>query len=124
MITATQRSIRKCRADDWLVAVVQQWIPAPYLPGGGFRRDLFGWMDILGYDGDRWVAIQACSMSGRAAHLEKMLGSDALNRNIALWCECETHSAELWSWAKRKRKRGGKQFVWQLDIVDLGTFVV
>ena len=46
-ILMSQRAMSIARKNDWRCAKAEQWIAAPHMPGGGVRRDLFGWMDLI-----------------------------------------------------------------------------
>ena len=101
-----------------LIGKVEVFIHRPP-PLFGFRRDLFGWMDVLALGADGlWYGVQSCAMSGRAAHLEK-LGAPDLAQNIAAWMENPCHRAELWSWRKLLVKRGGVAVRWEVERTPL-----
>lgn len=104
---------------DWpLIGKVEMFIQRPGQPFG-FRRDLFGWMDILaqGPDGN-WYGVQSCAMSGRAAHVAK-LNDPLIRDNIVRWMDAPTHRAELWAWRKVKVKRGGVAVRWEVERTEL-----
>jgi hypothetical protein len=84
----------------------------------GTRRDAFGFIDILAIDTEAIVAIQACT-SGRKAHEDKILA----NEFAEPWLRAGG-KIELWSWSKRKVKRGGLAVRWtpRIDHITLGTF--
>lgn len=58
-MTPTERTLRKLRADGWLVAVVEKWNPAVKR-----RVDLFGVVDVLALRGEETLAVQATSDNG------------------------------------------------------------
>ena len=122
MVRASQRSIAYARKRGWLVASTEIWVPIPGRPGGGIRRDAWGWCDavVLRPASSGWeaVGIQACSMSTRAAHLQ-LLAAPELDTAIRAWLAVPGCHAELWAWAKRKVKRGGKAIRWELEITPL-----
>lgn len=103
MTTPTQRSLavlRKC--EDWdLVEVVERWNQ-----WAGIRNDLFGFIDILVCSKDVTLGIQATSSSNHNARVTKIL----THPYAAKWLACPWREIEVWSWGKRKVKRGGKAF--------------
>jgi hypothetical protein len=105
--------------------MAEKWVPMPGHPGGGFRKDLFGFIDIIALDPGRGVtAIQSCGQSF-SSHLEKIMDSECTEYVIE-WlkhgkCECGkqlTH-LELWSWRKVKVKRGGKAMRWSPRVQEI-----
>lgn len=102
----TQRTLaylRKCGCD---AAITEKWNPHAKV-----RQDLFGFVDILylpvTYDGPM-VAVQTTSGSNHAARRTKILGCPVAKR----WLECGSR-IEIWSWSKKKVKRGGKAVRWE-----------
>ena len=117
--------MRECkRHPNWIVGRTEQWLPVASMPGGGVRRDLFGWMDLLllrpsmDIIGIEAVGIQACAMTDRSRHLEKLRATD-LSHLIAMWLDAPARGAELWAWRKLKSKRGGKAVKWAYEVTDL-----
>ena len=116
-LSSVQRTLRACREAGRFVQKVEQWIsygtpkaqPRPGMPPG-IRRDAFGFIDILAIDTDSIVAIQACT-SGRKAHWDKIIE----NEYALPWLEAGG-TIELWSWSKKKVKRGGKAVRWTPNI--------
>jgi hypothetical protein len=83
-------------------------VPNPKHPGGGFRKDYLGIIDIIGIDGDLTVGIQSCGQDF-AAHDKKILASE----HTRTWLGGESRSLVLVGWRKVKKKRGGKQMVFR-----------
>jgi len=112
-LSSVQRTLRACREQGRFVEKVEQWIsyggpkakPRPGMPSGT-RRDAFGFIDIIAIDTDAIVAIQACG-SDRKAHYEKITA----NEYALPWIKAGG-TIELWSWTKRKVKRGGIAVRW------------
>lgn len=122
-LSSVQRTLRACREHGRFVEKVEQWIsyggpkaqPKPGMPSGT-RRDAFGFIDIIAIDVDAIVAIQACG-SDRKSHYEKIIN----NEYSLPWLKAGG-KIELWSWSKRKEKRGGKRMRWTPKI-ELITIV-
>lgn len=104
------------------IGKTEKWVPMPFMPGGGKRFDLWGWCDVMAEHQGLWYGIQSCGMSDRAKHLDK-LRSDDLAPNIAAWLACPFHRAEIWSWRKLVVKRGGKAVTWEVDRLDLRSYI-
>ena len=110
-LSSVQRTLRACREQGRFVEKLEQWISygSRDFPKGS-RRDAFGFIDIMAIDTDVIVAIQACT-SGRAEHYRKILDCE-----YALHWLVAGGKIELWSWSKRKVKRGGKAVRWTPNI--------
>jgi hypothetical protein len=71
----TARSLAHLRADGWHAEVVEQTVRAP---GRTFKRDLWGFVDILCLrDGER-LAVQTTSGTNVAARIRKIADSPLL----------------------------------------------
>jgi len=109
-LSATQRTLRELRAQGRLVDVCERWIMNPKHPAGGFRKDLFGFVDLVVLDPEEGiVGIQSCGQSF-AEHLRKIMDSEC-TENVIEWLKCGG-KIELWGWRKLKLKRGGKALRW------------
>ena len=109
-LSPTQRTLRELRSQGRLADVCERWIVNPGHPGGGFRKDLFGFVDIIVLDPEQgFVAIQSCGQSFKA-HIDKILNSEATEYVIE-WLKCGGR-VECWGWRKVKVKRGGKAERW------------
>jgi len=115
-LSSVQRTLRACREQGRFVEKVEQWLtygtPKLGLPSGT-RRDAFGFIDIIAIDTDAIVAIQACT-SGRAEHYQKIIDCEY----SLPWLKAGGR-IELWSWSKRKIKRGGKAVRWTAKIENI-----
>ncbi len=115
MVTATQRTLAALRSKGYDAAVVEKWIQTGK---GGFRRDLWGWCDVLALPeaGATMPAVllgvQSTTGSNVAAHLQKLQGNASLLRWLRLG-----HQAEVWGWSKRGPR--GKRKVWTVRMVRL-----
>ena len=69
----TERTLKYLRDDGYICDMVERWIRNPKHPAGGFRRDLFGFADILAFkpDGPDLMLVQSCGQD-YAAHRRKI----------------------------------------------------
>jgi hypothetical protein len=116
-VTPTQRTLRELRKQGRLVDVCERWIVNPKHPGGGFRKDLFGFVDLIVIDPELGIiAIQSCG-SAFKAHLDKILNSEC-TENVIEWLQCGGR-IELWGWRKLKLFRGSKALRWKPRIQEI-----
>jgi hypothetical protein len=119
-LSPTQRTLRCLRDEGRLIDVAERWIPNPKIPGGGFRKDLFGFVDLVVLDSQQGIgAIQSCGQSF-AEHKRKILDSECTEFVIE-WLKCGGF-VELWGWRKVKLKRGGKAMRWKPRIAEITLF--
>lgn len=72
-MTPTQRSMAYFRNLGMLCGTVERWIPNPKHPGGGFRSDFLGFLDMIYLSkADGIVGVQSCGQDF-AAHRRKIL---------------------------------------------------
>ena len=110
-LSPTQRTLRALRDQGRIVDVCEKWQIAPHLPGGGFRKDLFGFIDLIVLDPEQGiVAIQSCGQAFKA-HLDKIMDSE-VTEFVIEWLKCGG-KIELWGWRRVKLKRGGKAVRWR-----------
>ena len=124
-LSATQRTLRELRAQGRVVDVSEKWMINPKHPAGGFRKDLFGFIDLIVLDPEQGiVAIQSCG-NQFAEHYRKITDSEC-TENVMHWLRNPSRpKLELWAWRKIKLKRGGKAKVWrpriqEITLKDLG----
>lgn len=116
-LTPTQRTLRELRKQGRLVDVCERWIVNPKVPGGGFRKDLFGFIDLIVLDPEQGiVAIQSCGQAFKA-HLDKIMDSEC-TENVIEWLQCGGR-AELWGWRRVKLRRGSKAMRWKPRIKEI-----
>jgi len=112
-LSPTQRTLREMRKLGRICGQTERWIPNPAHPGGGFRKDLFGFIDLIILDPERGiVAIQSCGQSFKA-HLDKIMDSEVTETVIEWLSNPSRPALELWGWRKVKLKRGGKAMRWE-----------
>jgi len=108
-ISPTQRTMAKLKDQYDLVGIVERWIPNPKHPGGGFRKDLFGFLDIICVDRHTGiVGIQSCGQD-YASHMRTII--EDCKPNVMIWLL--QADLQLWAWRKLKVKRGGKAMRWK-----------
>jgi hypothetical protein len=105
MSSPTSRSLEECRRRGWLAEVVEKWIPQTKQ-----RKDLWGFVDLVAITPDgRTIGIQATSGANHAARVAKIQDSPKIDAVLnAGWI------VEVWSYTKRKVKRGGTAVRWVL----------
>jgi len=113
MSKPTQLTLRDNRAMGRLIEICERWQINPKVPGGGYRKDLFGFLDMIALDPDEGIiGIQSCGQSF-AAHLKTMVDSEMVTPNVIKWLTSPSKpKLELWGWRKLKLKRGGKALRW------------
>lgn len=114
----TARTLKVLKDRGIPACVVEKWVPMARGGGpdamfpdaqaskmGGFRKDAFGFIDIIALDGLPGVlAVQCCGATGFADHLRKINAID----EARLWLAAGNR-LELWSWRPRVfDPRGGK----------------
>ena len=113
----TQRTLRALRQEGKIVDIAEKWIATPYSTIPGFRKDLFGFIDLIALCPDKGIlAIQSCG-SAWSQHVKKLLDSEC-TENLIEWLKCGG-SVELWGWRKVKLKRGGKAMRWKPRMADI-----
>ena len=122
-LSATQRTLRALRDQGRICEIAERWQINPRVPGGGYRKDLFGFIDVLALDPEQGiVAIQSCTTS-MAAHVRKIL--EECTEAAEAWLKCGGR-IEVWAWRKVKLSRGGVALRWrplvrQITSADFGT---
>ena len=107
MTSPTQLTLKKLRADGYLVAITEHWNQY-----GKVRQDLFGFVDVLGLRQGETIAVQATSYSNVSARVKKIIGHENIDMaRKAGW------KIEVWGWHKPKHR-------WQVRIVDVSSEVI
>ena len=122
-LSPTQRTLRALREEGRICEIVEKWVMVPGMPGGGYRKDLLGFIDIISLDPVRkgTIGIQSCGQAFKS-HLDKIMDSE-VTQNVIEWLKSENH-VELWGWRKLKLKRGGKAMRWmpRVQVITLEDF--
>ena len=113
-ISPTQRTI-KCQKDlNRTYGIVERFIQRP--GSFGFRKDLFGWIDIISISrAEGIIGVQSCGQ-GFSEHVKKIKAEPL----VITWLE-SGGKGELWGWRKVKKKRGGKAMIWKARVADIYT---
>ena len=115
-LSPTQRTLKEQRAMGRICAIAEKWQISPRHPGGGFRVDLFGFIDVIVLDPERGIiAIQSCG-SAFSEHWRKITDSEC-TENVIEWLKWG--KVELWGWRKVKLVRGGKALRWKPRIKEI-----
>jgi len=111
-LSPTQRTLREQRKLGRVCGVVERWIPIGSV--GGFRKDLFGILDLIALDPIRGVVgIQSCGNSW-SEHVKKM--TEEKHQECVDWLSTPGTRLELWGWRQVKVKRGGKAMCWEARV--------
>lgn len=101
-------------AKRFLAALIE---PKPPAGVGGYRKDLFGFVDIMAYRLDQTLAVQTTSFQEMAPHIRDFRDDDELRVRILDWIRDEHRSLVIHGWRCMEvpLKRGsGTKAQWQL----------
>ena len=115
-MTPTQRTLKYLKDKGHTVGIVERWIPNPNHPGGGFRKDLFGFIDLIVLTPGGVMAVQSTG-SAFSEHRYKLTVEKA--EDVAKWLETPLTTLYLIGWRKLKVKRGGKAMHWKPRIEQI-----
>ncbi len=108
----TQRTIKALKAQGMQCGIVERF--NPHVGPHGIRQDLFGFVDMIAVSPEGIIGVQCCAGSGHAAHKQKILA----NAVAPEWIKAGGR-IQIWSWSKKKLKRGGKAMRWQSRVEEL-----
>lgn len=114
-LSPTQRTLKELRHQGRLCDICEKWNPF----GGphGVRKDLFYIFDVIALDPERGIiGVQCCAGSGHAAHKRKI--TEERNQEAYEWLRCGG-KIEIYSWSKRKLKRGSKVLRWTPRVEEI-----
>ena len=103
-LQASQRSLAYLRKYGWTAEVCEQFKARVEGKGqqrlfkGGFRKDLFGFMDILAYKGHATVAVQTTSRRQIATHLREYRRNPKVRQRILGWLQGGHRSFVIHGW--------------------------
>ena len=117
--TPTQRTLKALRGMGLTVDICERWIKNPMLPAGGFRKDLFGFIDLIALSDTEVIGVQSCGQDFKA-HIDKII-SDDLRENVLRWLSVAR--LECWGWRRLKKKRGGKAMIWRPRIAVFNIYL-
>ena len=116
MSKPTQRTIKFLKDKGMDCCIVERWVPMPAHPAGGFRKDMFGFGDLIALDGDSIIAVQSCGQAFSAHHL-KITEDEEVAPYALHWIQCGGRLI-LIGWRKILKKRGGKAKIWSPRIKE------
>ena len=100
-MTPTQRTMATLRDRGFTVGRVEQWIHAAR---GGFRKDLFGIIDMLAINENITLGVQVCGTAW-SEHVKKITTDG--EQDARDWLAHPDRHLELWGW--RPLKRNGRK---------------
>lgn len=105
----TQRSLAHLRKQGRPAEVVERWMSftqSEAVPdsdgrvrGGGYRRDLFQFIDIIAIMPTGILAVQSTSKAQLAPHMRKLRHDPKIRKNVVAWLEAGAQLA-MYGWAK------------------------
>lgn len=90
---------------------VERWVPKK---GGGFRKDAFGFGDLLAVRGADTLLVQATSLTNVSHRVHKVL--TACRDNLRAWL-CGNRRFEVHGWGKVGPR--GQRKTWQCRVVEI-----
>jgi len=113
----TQKTLEHLRKEGMTVGVVERHISFNNgKKGFGFKRDLFGFIDIIAIKDQTTIGVQSTSYACISAHKVKIIKektSDAIK-----WVRAG-HSILIYGWRKVPQVKGSKRMVWRPKIVEI-----
>ena len=109
-MSPTVRSLQKLRAEGWTAEKVER----PWNPYTKRTQDLFGFADIIAFNGLETILVQTTSGDGGnlSARVKKILASDIART----WIVSDFRRIVCHGWAKRGAR--GKRKLWTCRVVD------
>lgn len=108
----TQRAIKLLKENGYYPGNTERWIPIPSLPGGGKRKDLYGFIDMEGLGNKYYIGLQVCGQAF-SEHHKKITEDNELTRLLEKYIRFQSHKFYLIGYRKVKLKRGGKAMRWR-----------
>lgn len=105
----TARTLKWLKREGYLACVVER-----YNHYTRRRNDLFGIIDVLAIREGETLGVQATSVANQAARINKLRSAAETTIWLAAGNRLQVHG-----WSKRKVKRGGKAFKWDVTITEL-----
>ncbi|NQT13159.1 MAG: hypothetical protein HQ582_10450 [Planctomycetes bacterium] len=122
-LKAGERSLRFLRGQGYDAEVCEQFKARVEGRGqqaifkGGFRKDLFGFMDILAYRALSTVAVQTTSRQQITAHLRKYRRDAKIKARILRWIACPNRGFIVHGWICVEvpcKSKAGTKAEWQV----------
>lgn len=115
-MTPTSRTLEYLRKAGYSCETVERYVKAPFMPGGGYRKDYLSIIDIIAINDTETIGIQAFSTAW-SAHWQKLTVEEAENSHT--WLACPNRRLFMYGWRKLKVKRGGKLMRWTARIQEI-----
>ena len=103
-LSPTQRTLNWLREKGYTVGTVERWVPKPGMPGGGFKQDYLGIIDLIALGADGVIGVQSTG-SAWSEHMQKLIVTNADMTRI--WLETPGTTLLLIGWRKCKRRLPG-----------------
>lgn len=110
-MSPTQRTRAYLKEQGFFSTITEKWNPHARK-----RQDMFGFIDLVYLTDCQIVAVQVTSGTNHASRKSKIIKE--CKKQASQWILCEG-KIELWSWSKRKVKRGGKAMRWTPRIEEI-----
>lgn len=111
-LKAAQRSLETLRRRGYHADVCERY--CAFGSNGGFRKDLFGFADILAYDHSEVLLIQTTSRQQMSAHVRLYRRDEKLRKRLIDWLQVGSFVVHGWEAIDRPTKQGGFVRRWQL----------
>jgi hypothetical protein len=128
-LNAAQRSLKLLRDQGFTAEVCEKYVSRPFgnaVGGfsGGFRKDLFNFMDILAFSNDEVIAVQTTSRQQMTAHLRKFRRDAETADAIRKWLfglrrRMFVHGWEPVMVPTKKGAKCGTRVKWTVDIREV-----
>ncbi len=124
-LQANQRSLKHLRRAGLTAEVCEQYRSRVEGKGqaakfaGGYRKDLFGFMDIIAYTTLGTVAVQTTSRQQLSAHLRKYRRDPVVRQDILKWIEPVDRYFVLHGWERLEVpcvKAAGTKVCWHVTV--------
>lgn len=109
-ISPTQRSLKKLREEGWTVGITEHWNPY-----ANIRQDLFGFIDLLAFRGEKIMAVQTTSGENVTHRIDKMATIPA-----ALKWVFGGHMLVIHGWRKMGKRGEVKRWACREEYLDAG----
>lgn len=123
-----RRSLESLRKDGYRAEKCEQYKPwvrktedgKPQITGG-HKSDLFGFADILAFNGVEVIAVQTTSVSKVSAHLRAYRKNQETANAIRDWIASDSRRFVIHGWEPlvMKTKAGGEKVRWSLIVREL-----
>ena len=106
-ISYTHKTMDALRKRGFRCGIVERFLS--FAGQFGKRSDLFNFIDLIAISDGVIIGVQTTSGSCHSAHKKKII--EECRNDAEAWIKAGG-KIELWSWSKKKVKRGGKAVRW------------